>query len=284
MKQLRTIILFIIGVLLISPIESALSDTNADNYPHETQTSIAIPSQLLNTPNSPQNQNKEFNSDGGQFRLTDSEPQPSPTPDTTPDPFADLYNCEMALKFINGPLETRAAEFEVLGKDYFADKGDKFAPGRGTSIFYEEQRYFILHSSYVDGNILKPMEAEFIRRYLENWGKTGTEQIKQNINSLIGSEAIWVCNGKLAFKTEITGIVRLSHAASERLWLEPRELDSILADQEGLASEWVGGINEASQPALLVGFCGWGPNSIESGRYTYFRYLIQFEIELISNN
>jgi len=204
------------------------------------------------------------------------EETPQPTP--TPDPFADLYNCEMEIQFMTGPLEERNAEFTVLGEDYFFDKGDKFAVGKGTSIYYEAQKYFILHSSFVNGNPLRPMEAEFIRKHLEYWGTTDTDYIQGKITELVGSEALWVCDGKAVFRTRINGAVRLSHEASDRLWLEPEELQEILADREGLVSEWVGEIPETSNPSLYIGFCGWGPNDLGSDRYTYYRYLINFEI------
>ena len=190
----------------------------------------------------------------------------------------------MELTFISGPLETRSTSVKILGEDYFEDKGDKFAVGKGTAVFYEAQRYFILHSSYVNGNVLKPMEAEFIRRYLENWGNASPKVIQENIDNLVGSEVIWICDGKSAFKTMITGVTRLSHAASQHLWLEPKVLESIIEDREGLASEWVGEIQLTEEPVIYLGFCGWGPNSLEVGRYTYYRYLLQFEVELISNN
>jgi hypothetical protein len=196
----------------------------------------------------------------------------------TPDPFSSLYGCEMEVMFISGPLEKKSAEFTVLGRDYFLDKGDKFAPGKGTSIYYKAQQYFILHSSFVNGNILRPMEAEFLRKYLEYWGITGDQFIQGQIDRLVGSEVYWICDGQLAFKTRINGIVRLSHEASNRLWLEPENLEQILEDREGLASEWVGEMEETDIPYLYIGFCGWGPESKGDERFTYFRYLIRFEI------
>lgn len=196
----------------------------------------------------------------------------------TPDLFSSLHGCEMDLSFLTGPLESKTSEFSVLDKEYFFDKGDKFAVGKGTSIFYEAQRYFIIHSSYVNGNMLKPMEAEFMRRYLENWANTGPEYIQGQIDALIGSEATWTCDGELTFNTKVNGVVRLSHEASDRLWLNPEQLEDILADKEGLVSEWIGGIDESTEPTMYVGFCGWGPNTLKSGRYTYYRYLISFEV------
>jgi len=199
-----------------------------------------------------------------------------PTP--TPNPFSALYGCEMELQFQSGPLESKNALFSVLGRDYFYDKSDKFAVGKGTSIFYEAQRYFIVHSSYVNGNVLKPMEAEFIRKYLESWGNMNTAYIQGQIDALVGSEVTWICDGEIVFNTRINDVVRLSHVASERLWLEPEQLEDILSDREGLVSEWVGDFEEMNEPKLYIGFCGWGPNTLESGRYTYFRYLVRFEI------
>ena len=203
---------------------------------------------------------------------------PTPTPTSTPNPFAGLYGCEMQLDFISGPLESKGTQFNVLGEDYFSDKGDKFKPGKGTSIYYQDQHYFIIHSSYVNGNILRPMEGEFIRKYLEYWGSSGTAYIQGQIDNLIGSEVIWSCDGKQIFSTKISGIAHLSHEASNRLWLEPENLEQIVVQREGLASEWVGEITPTEEPHLYIAFCGWGPNDSATDRFTYFRYLIQFEI------
>lgn len=198
---------------------------------------------------------------------------PSETP---PNPLIDLYGCQMELTFTSGPLEQKQIAFTVLGQDYFTDKGGKFAPGQGTSIFYKPQRYLIVHSSYVNGNILRPMEAELIRKYLEHWGRTGPDYISEQIDNLIGSEARWTCDDALLTTTEISGVVRLSHEASQQLWLEPENLPEILSLREGIASEWVGDVDVYHDDSIYIGFCGWGPESIESGRYTYFRYLVQF--------
>ena len=148
--------------------------------------------------------------------------------------------------------------------------------GKGTAIFYEESPYLILHSSYVNGNILRPMEAEFIRKYLEHWGNRGNESIQEQINALIGSEAEWRCEGKDILKSTLQGVVWLSHEASNRLWLEPEIIEEILTKREGTSSEWIGKIKPTTDPSLYLGFCGWGPSSIKNGRYTYYRYVLNF--------
>ena len=203
---------------------------------------------------------------------------PTPSPTATPNPFASLYGCEMQLNFTSGPLESKNTVFNVLGEDYFSDKEDKFKPGKGTGIYYQDQHYFIIHSSYVNGNILRPMEGEFLRKYLEYWGSSGNAYVQGQMDSLIGSEVIWSCDGEQVFRTEISGIARLSHEASNRLWLEPENLEEIVVDREGLVSEWIGNISPTSEPHLYLAFCGWNANSNSSDRYTYFRYLFQFEI------
>jgi len=40
----------------------------------------------------------------------------------------------------------------MVDREYFYDRGDKFDPGKGTGVYYWEPHYFILHSSYVNGN------------------------------------------------------------------------------------------------------------------------------------
>lgn len=206
-----------------------------------------------------------------------SEAVPSPTP--TENPFATLYNCEMSLEFLTGPLESKTTDFKVLGLDYFYDKSDKFDPGKGTSIYYQYQHYFILHSSYANGNILRPMEAEFIRKYLEYWGESGQKYVQGQIDSLIGSDVTWTCDGDTIFHTKIDGITRLSHLASEDLWLNPDSLVQILNNKEGDESEWIGEIEPTTEPYLYIGFCGWGPESSADDRFTYYRYLIRFIIQ-----
>jgi hypothetical protein len=169
-----------------------------------------------------------------------------------------------------------------LGEDYFTDKGDKFALGKGTGIYYEPMHYFILHSSYIRRISDQPLEAEFIRKYLESWGPAGPQTIQGNIDALIGSEVVWTCEGGSRFVTEIDGIVRLSHEASNRLWLEPLNIPDILRDREGLVSEWVGEIEIEDDSRFLLGFCGWGPESLGEERYTYYRYLVSFDILAIN--
>lgn len=205
-------------------------------------------------------------------------PTNSPTSTSTPDPLAGLYNCRMEIEFLSGPLETKKTSFTVLGEDYFKDKGEKFAIGKGTGIYYESQHYFILHSAYIQGIVSRPLEAEFIRKYLESWGKVSTETIQENIDALIGSEVIWTCEGGPSFETEIDGVVRLSHETSNRLWLEPLNILEILADRKGLIYEWVGEIELMDDSRFLLGFCGWGPKSLEDERYTYYRYLVSFDM------
>ena len=202
-----------------------------------------------------------------------------PTASPTLDPFSTLYNCDMEISFTSGPLESKSTDFKVLGLDYFQDKGDKFDPGKGTGIYYEAQHYFIIHSSYVNGNILRPMQAEFIRKYLEYWGESGSKYIEGQMQNLIGSEVLWSCDGKLIFKTRIDSVVRLSHVVTEDVWLNPENLISILYNTETKGEDWLGEMTYSSDPHLYVGFCGWGPQSSGDARFTYFRYIIRFVIE-----
>ncbi len=203
----------------------------------------------------------------------------APTSTPTPDPYSTLYDCNMEIKFTSGPLESKSTDFKVLGLDYFQDKGDKFDPGKGTSIYYQDQHYFILHSSYVHGNILRPMQAEFIRKYLEYWGESGSKYIEGQMQALIGSNVLWYCNDKLIFRTNVDSIIRLSHEAANDIWLNPENLQQIIFNREGLDSEWIGEMAFTSNPDLYIGFCGWGPQSKGDERFTYFRYLIRFKIE-----
>ena len=204
--------------------------------------------------------------------------QLTPTSTSTPDSFSSLYDCEMEINFLSGPLEGETTSFLVLGTDYFYDKGDKFTPGKGTAVYYEEVHYFILHSSYANGNIFQPMEGELLRIFLEYWGMPGNDYIQGQIDKLIDSEVVWVCNGDPVFTTTIRGAVKLSHEASTRLWLEPKNLDNILIDREGIQDEWVGDVDLYSESNIYIGFCGWGPDNLGDAKFTYYRYLIEFDV------
>ena len=201
------------------------------------------------------------------------------TPTPTQNPFATLYDCEMKLEFTSGPLESKTTEFTVLGEDYFDDKGDKFFPGKGTSIYYQYQHYFILHSSYVNGNVLRPMEAEFIRKYLESWGDSGNDYVQGQIDKLIGSNVSWVCDGQTVFQTEIDSVLRLSHQAAQDIWLNPNSLQEIIMKREGEETEWIGEMLPTTEPHLYIGFCGWGLPTVDTGRFTYYRYVLRFTIQ-----
>lgn len=198
----------------------------------------------------------------------------------TPEPFPDLYECNLEIVFTTGPLAGSETDFFVLGKSYFENKGDSFFPGKNTAVYYDPPRYLILHSAFENGNMLKPLEAEFIRYYLEYWGESGNAYVQGNIDSLIGSTVIWKCNDKELFSSTVREIVRLSQIASDQLWLEPRNLEAILVEQEGLVSEWIGAMEVTYEPTIYLGFCGWGPESSGDLRFAYYRYLMNFDLEL----
>ena len=182
------------------------------------------------------------------------------------------------MTFTSGPLEGEGTRYLMLDESYFFDKGDKFDTGKNTGIFYNEQRYVILHSGYNNGNILSPLEIEFLRKYLEEWGNSGTDYIEGQIEDLIGSEMVWDCEGQEVMRTRVEDVVRLSHEASNRLWLEPENIFNILEDREGESSEWIGELEKIFPETLYLGFCGWGPPGVTQGRSTYYRYLVQFEV------
>ncbi|MBU2578419.1 hypothetical protein KKA69_06400 [Patescibacteria group bacterium] len=205
-------------------------------------------------------------------------PTPTSTPTPTPTIVPNLYGCNMEIRFLTGPLEEEGTTFSMLDESYFYDKGDKFEPGKNTGLFYEEPRYLILHSGYQGSNILTPLEIEFVRNYLEQWGNNGQDYIEEQIQNLKGSEMVWICDGQEILETRLVDVARLSHEASHRLWLEPRNLFQILDDREGSASEWIGDIDHTNISSVYLGFCGWGPPEIVSGRSIYYRYILRFEI------
>ncbi len=184
----------------------------------------------------------------------------------------------MVMKFTSGPLKGKKSKFTVLTEDYFADKGERFYPGEKTAVYYEGPRYLILHSAFANGNILRPLEAEFIRYYLEYWGESGTEFIQDRIDELIGSKVEWTCDGVIILQTEINSIVRLSATASNEIWEDPIYLRQILLKHEGKADEWIGEMDPYFMDTFFLGFCGWGPEESGDARYYYYRYLINFNI------
>jgi len=271
MKKISLILSFIV-VMVISGCSSTPS-REITNVPSDNTSPIE-------GQNETQTENNNLTQTPGQS--SESGPTEKPTPTPTPDPLGNLYDCEMTIEFTSGPLASESTSFTVLGEDYFTDRGDKFDVGKGTGIYYEPQHYFILHSSYIGGIINRALEAEFIRQYLELFGGAGPMTIQVNIDNLIGSKAVWSCEGGSSYVTEINGVIRLSHEASNRLWLEPLNIPQILEDREGLASEWVGAIDVNDDSRFLLGFCGWGPESLGEERYTYYRYLMSFDlIEII---
>lgn len=206
-------------------------------------------------------------------------PSPSPSPSPTPTLVPDLYGCEMSITFVSGPLMGRGADFSMLDETYFEDKEGKFDPGKNTGLFYQEANHLILHSGYLGGNRNMPLEIEFLRFYLEEWAdEQEPGLILAQIEQLLGSEMIWRCNGELALRLRINSIARLSHEASTRLWLEPWNIDDILAMREGIETEWIGRIEPLDKPMVFMNFCGWGPPWVAQDRSVYYRYLFQFEI------
>lgn len=198
--------------------------------------------------------------------------------DTTLQEFPGLYGCEMEMKFTSGPLKGKKSRFTILDQEYFEDKGEKFFPGEKTAVFYDGPRYLILHSAFEDGNIMRPLEAEFIRYYLEYWGESGIEFIQDRMDELIGSQIEWKCNGETILNTQIKSILRLSAKASNEIWEDPVYLRQILLKRDGKAEEWIGDMDPYFMETFFLGFCGWGPESSGDYRFYYYRYLINFDL------
>lgn len=263
-KYLPLLLIFLMGTVLSSDHVRTRNIVRSSNQ----ETSLTIVTEEPTTVTTPSPDSTEF------FQIPSAEPTP------TPDPFPVLYNCSMELTFTSGPLAGNKTDFTILGEEYFAEKGDSFFPGKNTAVYYDPPRYLILHSAFENGNMLKPLEAEFIRFYLEYWGDSGNEFVQGNIDSLIGSTVIWSCDDEIIFSSSIRDIVHLSQVASNQLWLEPQNLEQILIDKEGLVSEWIGDMEITSEPTIYLGFCGWGPIDSGDQRFAYYRYLINFDFEL----
>ncbi|MDY6994218.1 MAG: hypothetical protein SVR94_16665 [Pseudomonadota bacterium] len=202
----------------------------------------------------------------------------TPTPTATPTIIPDLYGCDMELRFISGPLDGTGTTFTMIDRSYFYDKGDKFDTGKNTGLFYEDQRYLILHSGYLGGNLSNPLEIEFLRKYLELWGNNDKSYIEQQIQSLLGSEMVWICDAQETINLKLAEVVRLSHQSSNELWLNPTDILQIIEEKGGDSSEWIGDIEATPQNSVYLGFCGWGPPEITQDRSIYYRYVFRFDI------
>ncbi len=204
-------------------------------------------------------------------------PTTTPTSTPTPTPIADLWGCQMEMRFTSGPLAGEGTTFTMLDETYFQDKGDKFDTGKNTGIYYQDQKYVILHSGLIGWNPFSPLEVEFIRAYLENRGNESREYIEGQIDELTGSEIVWRCDGEIVLITRLVNIVRLSYEASTRLWLDPFNIQDIIRSREGLEDEWIGDMGPDTERSIYLGFCGWGPPHILRNRQTYYRYVLRFE-------
>ena len=61
-------------------------------------------------------------------------------------------------------------------------------------------------------------------------------------------------------------------------YLDDPRLRQILLRHEGLVSEWIGEMDPFFMDTFYLGFCGWGPENTGDERYTYYRYLINFDM------
>ncbi len=199
------------------------------------------------------------------------------TPTEAPLPAPNLYGCAMEITFVSGPLAGEGVSFTMLDETYFEDKAGKFLAGRNTAVYYREFQYVIMHSGYLASNINFPLEAEFIRLYLESWGLEEPGYIADRIQELEGSEMVWVCEGRKILRLRLEEIARLSRPSSVRLWLEPHNIPEILEERQD-PDEWIGDISTITDDTLLLNICGWGPPSIREQRSLYYRYLLRFEI------
>ncbi len=229
----------------------------------------------VNTPGTYENSGTPFPTPTPTTTFT---PTLTPTPTPTPTIIPDLYGCDMELRFLSGPLEGYGTTFTMVEREYFYNKGDKFATGKNTGVFYENQRYLILHSGFLGGDYSQPLEAEFLRNYLELWGSNDNAYIEGQIQALIGSEMVWICNAQNAIQLQLAEVVRLSHKSTGQIWLDPTNFLTIIGDREGESSEWIGGINNPTQKSVYLGFCGWGPPEITINRSIYYRYVLRFDI------
>ncbi len=204
--------------------------------------------------------------------------EPAPEPEIPVVSAPNLYGCNMEITFVSGPMLGEGTDFHMLDETYFYDKGDKFEEGKNSGIYYIDQAYVILHSGFNRGNRNLPLEIEFFRSYLEHWGEEDTRYIENQIQALIGSEMVWRCQDGEVYRLRVRDIIRLSHEASDRLWLEPENILQIIEDRGGSEDEWIGSLPSVNENSLLLGFCGWGPPEVQVNRSTYYRYVIDFEV------
>ena len=132
-----------------------------------------------------------------------------------------------------------------------------------------------LHSGYTKSE--RPLEVEFLRYSLEEWGK-GVEYVEDKLSEIIGSNGTLTFN-EHEFQIEIIGAVRLRHEESEEVNLSPETVLDIVTktvDDQYIALGDTGPFEKAkSEHRLMINFCGWGPNK----QTTYYRYIILIDVK-----
>ena len=187
----------------------------------------------------------------------------------------------MEIKFHEGLLAGRSAQFNVVSPSNlgpFETTKDALSLESKTGVIRNDDYgnlLLSLHSGYTKSD--RPLEAEFLRFSLEEWGK-GTEYVEKKLSEIIGSSGTLVFN-EHEFQIEVIGATRLQYEESEELNISPETVLDIATktvDDQYIALGDIRPFEKAkSEHRLMINFCGWGPNK----QTTYYRYIILIDIK-----
>lgn len=187
----------------------------------------------------------------------------------------------MEIKFHEGLLAGQYAQFNVVSPSNlgpFETTKDALSLESKTGVIRNDNYgnlLLSLHSGYTKSE--RPLEAEFLRFSLEEWGKSA-EYIEKKLSEIIGSSGTLVFNGH-EFQIEVIGATRLQYEESEELNMSPEMVLDIVTKIVGGQYISLGNVEPfekaKSEHRLMINFCGWGPNR----QTTYYRYIILIDIK-----
>ncbi len=193
----------------------------------------------------------------------------------------DLSYGPIVITFDEGSLAGEVILVNLTSPQNLGDYGstsEALTAGNGVGVIRPENYGNLLlsvHSGYINN---KPLQGEMLRKFLEYWGQSDTKYILKRLAEIAGSKGtLFTSDGSV--KVEIVGGVRLQHAESEELWLNPEVVLDIATKKDAHGFLAIGNPQifeniKTDSHEILINFCGWGPNQI----YSYYRYVILLNV------
>ncbi len=188
----------------------------------------------------------------------------------------------LEIQFDEGLLAGKSAKFNVVSPDNlgpFKTTRDALGLDSKTGVIRKDNYGNLLlglHSGYLLASG-RPLEAEFLRYSLEEWGRD-TKYVENKLSEIIGSSGTITLN-EYVFQIEVIGAIRLQHEESGEINLNPEMVLDIVTktvDDQYIALGDIRPFEKAkSEHRLMINFCGWGPNK----QTTYYRYIILIDIK-----